>query len=113
MFDLREHSGLIRSLVAEENKKDENWRWSVKAINKSKASIFWGYLEYLECRTTCFTLELENTGEGWWLNGRNEHGHSIFTEIVEDDQMPFLNTPIEEAIRMAVSSIAGTAHNCY
>lgn len=29
MFDLREHSGLIRSLVAEENKKDENWRWSV------------------------------------------------------------------------------------
>ena len=84
-----------------------------QAINKSKASIFWGYLEYLECSNPCFILELENTGEGWWLNGRNEHGHSIFSEIVEDDQMPFLNTPIEQAIRMAVSSIAGTAHNCY
>lgn len=56
----------------------------------------------MECSNPCFTLELENTGEGWWLNGRNEHGHFIFSEIVEDDQMPFLNTPIEQAIRMAV-----------
>lgn len=46
MFDLREHKGLIRRLVSEANQNDPNWKWSVKAINKTEAHIFWSYLEY-------------------------------------------------------------------
>lgn len=45
MFDLREHKGLIRRLVSEANKNDANWHWSLKALSKTKASIFWSYLE--------------------------------------------------------------------
>ena len=35
MFDLREHKGLIRRLVSEANQNDPNWKWSIKAINKT------------------------------------------------------------------------------
>lgn len=45
MFDLREHKGLIRRLVSEANQNDPNWKWSIKAINKTEARIFWSYLE--------------------------------------------------------------------
>lgn len=37
MFDLREHKGLIRRLVSEANQNDPNWKWSIKAINKTEA----------------------------------------------------------------------------
>ena len=37
MFDLREHKGLIRRLVSEANQNDPNWKWSIKAISKTKA----------------------------------------------------------------------------
>lgn len=40
MFDLREHKGLIRRLVSEANQNDPNWKWSIKAINKTEARIF-------------------------------------------------------------------------
>lgn len=55
MFDLREHKGLIRRLVSEANKNDANWHWSLKALSKTKASIFWSYLEY-EGHKPCFTI---------------------------------------------------------
>lgn len=43
MFDLREHKGLVRRLISEANKNDANWHWSLKALSKTKASIFWSF----------------------------------------------------------------------
>lgn len=48
MFDLREHKDLIHSLVAEADKNDTNWEWSVESIDQMNARIRWGYLEYCE-----------------------------------------------------------------
>lgn len=38
MYDLREHKELISQLVSEANQNDENWRWSVKSVGKTKAA---------------------------------------------------------------------------
>ena len=46
MIDLRNYKDYIRELVAKENEKDKNWRWSVKSIGKSRVRIRWGYLDY-------------------------------------------------------------------
>ena len=48
MIDLRNYKDYIRELVSEQDKKDTNWRWSVKSIGKSLVRIRWGYLDYLE-----------------------------------------------------------------
>ena len=55
MFDLREHKGLIRRLVSEANQNDPNWKWSIKAINKTEARIFWSYLEYGDQKPVSYT----------------------------------------------------------
>ena len=98
MFDLREHKGLIRRLVSEANKNDANWHWSLKALSKTKASIFWSYLEY-EGHKPCFVIELVEDDDGCL--------------IVECVGLPRLNTPIDEAIKMMAYSIINTAHECY
>ena len=69
MFDLREHKGLIHSLVAEANENDTNWKWSVKSVGKTKARIFWSYLEYCGQPEPYFVIELEDTGDGYWTRG--------------------------------------------
>ena len=60
MYDLREHKGLIRRLVSEADKNDANWHWSLKALSKTKASIFWSYLEY-EAISRALRLSLSRT----------------------------------------------------
>ena len=39
MIDLRNYKDYIRELVAEQDKKDTNWCWSVKSIGKSLVRI--------------------------------------------------------------------------
>lgn len=113
MFDLREHKNLIRQLVAEANQNDPNWKWSVNSIGKEKARIFWEYLEYCGEPEPFFVIELEVTGDGCWIHGKNEHYESLFMDIVEDEDMPYLNTPLAEAITLMVHAIRNTAHACY
>lgn len=113
MFDLREHKDLIRRLVSEANQNDPNWKWSVNSIGKEKARIFWEYLEYCGEPEPFFIIELEVTGEGCWIHGKNEHCESICMDIVEDEDMPFLNCPLNEAIENTVHGIVSTAHECY
>lgn len=112
MYDLREHKGLIRRLVSEVNKNDANWRWSLKALNKTKASIFWSYLEY-EGHKPCFTIELVEDDDGCLIYAKDEHGDTLDVEMVECIGLPHLNTPIDEAITMMVHAIRNTAHACY
>ena len=71
MFDLREHKGLIRRLVSEANKNDANWHWSLKALSKTKASIFWSYLEY-EGHKPCFVIELVEDDDGCLIYAKDE-----------------------------------------
>ena len=56
---------------------------------------------------------LENTGDGCWITAKNEHGETMNSEIVEDKELPYLNTPLAEAITMMVHAIRNTAHACY
>ncbi len=93
MYDLREHKELISQLVSEANQNDENWRWSVKSVGKE--------------------IVLENTGDGCWITAKNEHGETMNSEIVEDKELPYLNTPLAEAITLMVHAIRNTAHACY
>ena len=44
---------------------------------------------------------------------KNEHGETMNSEIVEDKELPYLNTPLAEAITMMVHAIRNTAHACY
>lgn len=112
MYDLREHKGLVRRLVSEANKNDANWHWSLKALSKTKASIFWSYLEY-EGQRPCFTIELVEDDDCCLIYAKDEHGDTLNVEIVECVGLPRLNTPIEEAIKMMAYSIINTAHACY
>lgn len=112
MYDLREHKGLVRRLISEANKNDANWHWSLKALSKTKASIFWSYLEYGD-QKPCFTIELVEDEDGCLIYAKNEHGETINSEIVEDKELPYLNTPLAEAITLMVHAIRNTAHACY
>ena len=112
MYDLREHKELISRLVSEANQNDPNWEWSVRRLSKTKASIFWSYLEY-EGHKPCFTIELVEDDDGCLIYAKDEHGDTLNFEMVECVGLPRLNTPIDEAITMMVHAIRNTAHACY
>lgn len=113
MFDLREYKGLVRRLISEANRNDADWHWSLKALSKTKASIFWSYLEYCGQPEPYFVIELEDTGNGCWIHAKDENGDTMESEIVTDNEMPFLNCPPDEAIEKMIHCIVHTAHNCY
>ncbi len=120
MIDLRNYADLIRQLVAEEDEKDPNWKWSVKSIGKDKVRIRWGYLDYLEEKDNCFILEMDNdtddSGIGDWLWARLPHGNSIECYlVVEGDPDPEIGAEqnIQTSIRDAIREIAHYAHNRY
>ena len=112
-MDLRLCNDLIHSLVAETNKSDTNWKWSVKSVGKTKARIFWSYLEYCGQPEPYFVVELEDTGNGCWIHTKDENGDTIESEIVVDNDLPFLNCPLDNAVEKMIRYIVKTAHNCY
>ncbi len=115
MLDLRNYKDLIRELVAKENEKDKNWRWSVKSIGKRLARIRWGYLDYLEETENCFLLTLDEVA-GDWLYAKRPHGGIIECYlVVEGKPNPQLGAEqnIKSGIRCAIEEIAYTAHHSY
>lgn len=120
MLDLRNYKELIRELVAKENSKDPNWKWSVKSISKTKVLIRWGYLDYMEEKNNCFVLELENdvdgTGIGDWIHTRRPDGEIIEAYlVVEGKPNPKLGAEqnIRSGLRDAIEEIAYIAHSRY
>lgn len=113
MVDLHQYTELIQTLVAEANEGDPNWKWSVKSVGKTKARIFWSYLEYCGQPEPYFVIELEDTGDGYWIHALDERDSYIESEIVVDNDLPFLNTPLAEAIKKMIRCIVRTAHSCY
>lgn len=120
MIDLRNYDKLIRELVAKENKKDPNWKWSIKYLGKTKVHIRWGYLDYLEEKNNCFFLVMDNepkdTGIGDWLWARSPKGGIIECWMVaEGKPNPSIGAECntKSAIRAAIEEIAYAAHNRY
>lgn len=120
MIDLRKYKDLILEAVAKVDKKDPNWKWSVKYIGKTKVHIRWSYLDYCESNNNCFFLVMENemkgTGTGDWLWARSPNGGIIEAYlVVESKPNPKLGAEqtIKSAIRSAIEEIAYNAHSRY
>ncbi len=117
MIDLRNYKDYIRELVAEENRKDKNWRWSVKSIGKSRIRIRWGYLDYLEEENNCFIIDLDSSMPDMeWLHARRPDGELIECYlVVEGKPNPQVGAEqnIKSGLKDAIWEIAYTAHNCY
>lgn len=71
-MNLKEKAKEIRSLVAELNKKDENWKWKVKTINKRSIKLYWEYLEYMGAKSDTFTIQYDPEME--MFIGRDQEG---------------------------------------
>lgn len=113
MFDLREYKELIRDLVSKEDENGLAWKWSVKSVGKTKARIFWAYLEYMGEKEPYFTIKVEDNGDGCWIGSFTEQGMPISCEIVEDNDIPWIGEDPVVAITKMVNSITGMAHKCY
>lgn len=121
MIDLRNYADLIRQLIAKEDDRDPNWKWSVKSIGKTKVRIRWGYLDYLEEKDNCFILEMHNDTNGFgfgdWLWAKTPSGDLIECHLVVEGR-PNPNLGAEENIKPALEEairydIAWYAHNRY
>lgn len=116
MIDLREYKDLIRKLVAEESAKDENWKWSVKSITKSKVLIRWSYLDGEPHPRDCFSITTneypddEFTGNN--VTYRHPTGEMISFTSFGDKSWDTASTP-EEAIEQAIRGISYYAHSRY
>lgn len=53
------------------------------------------------------------SSEACWICTRDENGDQLTSDIVEDKEIPDLNTPIDEAIKVMFRNIVNTAHYCY
>lgn len=120
MIDLRKYESLIREKVAEMNKKDPNWKWSIKYLGKTKVHIRWSYLDYMEEKNNCFFLVMENepkdTGVGDWLWAKSPNGGLIECYlVVEGKPNPNIGAEqnIRSGIRDALSEIAYVASSRY
>lgn len=115
-FDFREHKDLIRRLVSELNEKDENWKWTVKAINKTEVRIAWSYLDY--DRDEYFKLTVEDwsdeemdekPGDIMVLTGSCTFNDQYYREFVRHAGLEFCEVPFKQAIRGAIRSIGYAA----
>lgn len=121
MIDLRNYEDMIRKLVKEADKKDPNWKWSVKYIGKEKVRIRWGYLDYLEEKENCFFLTMDNDkteeGAGDWLWAMLPDGKSHIEcfLVVEGKPNPQVGAEqnIRDGIKWAIWEITHYAHSRY
>lgn len=118
MFDFRTQKELIRSEVRKLNDADENWKWSVEAINKTEVRIKWGYLDWLSSGHF-FSLGIKDwseeddevePGDVIVVTGGYDRDTRYFKEFVRYVGLEFVEETFEDAIRMAIDSIAYNAH---
>lgn len=113
MINLKDYTDTIRTAVAAENEKDENWKWSVKSVGKTKARIGWGYLDYID------------NGSSFSITAEGEKGSIIDNTITMRDtdggMMDYIvvGGPLKDtddpadAIRRAIRWIGTKAHSVY
>lgn len=118
VIDFRNYADLIRKLVKEADKKDPNWKWSVKSISKNKARIRWGYLDYMGDKENCFYIGMDpdNTENDQWMAAFLPHGGIIEVFlVVEGKPNPNLGAEqsIQTGIEDAIWEITHYAHSRY
>lgn len=110
MADMREYKGTIRRAVKAEKDYDKNWNWTVKAVNKGKATIGWGYLDYIG-ETDNFIVEIVEDETCPAVVGTMPNGVKKYAFIGDsrwDDAKTF-----EEAVAVIIHSMATSAHYTY
>lgn len=87
-FNEPEQKEEITRIENDLNKRDKNWKWSVKIEDKfdlpfpeSVIELHWEYLEYMEEPQDYFKITYDQ--EKGFFSVRNEHGEDI-TEELED-----------------------------
>ena len=117
IIDLKQYETLIREKVNELNRQDKNWKWKVKSVGKKKCRIFWGYLEYMEEKDPCFTLELQaDEPDDQWLWARHpSHEYIDCYLVVEGKPNPRIGAEqtIESGIVDAIEAIGHVARSRY
>lgn len=111
VIDLRDFKDAVKVAISEESEADENWDWSVKAINKFRVKIGWGYTDSLDEKTP-FSIRVE---AGWVENpvviGELPNGQKVVAFVGEaawDDYKTY-----EEAVAGVIHNMARTARNIY
>lgn len=111
VIDLRNFKDAVNAAVSEESSADENWSWSVKAINKFRVKIGWGYTDSMDEKTP-FSIKTE---AGWVENpvviGEMPNGQKVVAFVGDapwDDYKTY-----EEAVAGVIHSMAQTARNIY
>lgn len=114
MKTLRDYEELIRTEVIKVNVEDPNWIWSVKSFAKNRVRIRWGYLDYLQEKDNCFTLDLVPYEEDYTVISHTPEGEMIDGYIVveSENRKPWQET-FENSIVRSIKAIANYAHSRY
>lgn len=111
MEDLRIYKDTIKAAVAAEREKDENWSWSVNAINKNIVRIGWGYLNYIG-EKDFFTVEIvEEESSEPIVVGTIPNGKKVYCWIGQKHWHDCKT--IEDGIAAVIHSMASSAHRTY
>lgn len=110
MIDLREYKGIAKAAVAKERELDENWGWSLKAVNKNEIRIGWGYLDYIGEKDP-FKVELFQEDGDVYMIGTIPNGDRVFANIGPTRWDNY--DTIEKAIAGVIHSMACSAHRTY
>lgn len=111
MIDLRIYKDTVNEAVRSENKKDENWNWSVKAINKSVVKIGWGYLDYIGEKNFFTVTAKPDDDFGVMVIGTLPNGKQTYCWL-GTKQWHDCKT-FEEGIASVIHGMANTAHKTY
>lgn len=112
MFDLRKCKEIAKAAVAKERELDENWGWSLKAVNKNEIRIGWGYLDYIgEKDLFTVTVDTDSDPDTPFVTGTIPNGSKVYA-IVGPKHWHDYKT-IEKAIAGVIHSMACSAHNTY
>lgn len=111
MRDLREYREIIKEAVRKEREADENWSWSVKAVNKASVKIGWGYLDYIG-ETDLFEIEIVDSDDNEpTVIGRIPNGSKVYCWVGPHHWNDCRT--IGEAIVSVIHRMAVSAHETY
>lgn len=110
MIDLREYKDIAKAAVAKERELDENWSWSLKAVNKNEIRIGWGYLDYIGEKDPFKVTMFQEDGYVF-LVGTSPNESKVYAGIGQTRWDDYHT--IEEAIAGVIHSMALSAHNTY
>lgn len=110
MIDLREYKDIAKAAVAKERELDENWGWSLKAVNKNEIRIGWGYLDYIGEKDPLKVELFQEDGDVYMI-GTIPSGSRVFANIGPTRWDNY--DTIEKAIAGVIHSMACSAHRTY